>query len=201
MNNEEQAVVNKRLAKEAGLDGPTCEYCILKDKECFRNTWGIKPATYCETFTPAEKSDDRTKPSNPKYAFGVKKVPMHVVPCGPLLEVALAFMEGGRKYGTHNYREVGVRASTYYNAALRHLMAWWEGEDIDSGSGVHHVSKAIACLFVVRDSMLMDNMTDDRPIRYTDGLPMDEINKIVEGIIEKYPDCKAPYTEKKDCND
>ena len=134
------------------------------------------------------------KESNPKYACGVKKVPIHCVPTGPLLELGLAMLEGGCKYGTHNYRAVGVRASTYYDAVMaRHMPAWWEGEDIDPDSGVHHITKAIACLFVLRDSMLMGNFKDDRPIRYPKGLNIAELNQQAATIIEKYPDIKKPF--------
>ena len=105
------------------------------------------------------------------------------------------------KYGTHNYRAVGVRYSTYYNATLRHLMAWWEGEDIDPDSGVHHIVKAIAGLFVVRDSMLMGNATDDRPIKYPSGISMDEYNKIAAKLVERYPEPAEPFTELGQKND
>ncbi len=137
---------------------------------------------------------DKKKDSNPKDALGVKKVPLHAVPVKPLLEVGLAMMEGGRKYGTHNYREIGVRMSTYYNAAMRHLMAWWEGEDTDEDSGVPHIIKAIACLFVVRDSIHMNNCVDDRPVRYPNGIGLGVLNDIAAGLIEKYPDCALPFT-------
>jgi hypothetical protein len=121
---------------------------------------------------------------------------MHVVPTKPLLEVGLAMMEGGRKYGAHNYRAVGVKMSVYYDAAMRHLMDWWEGEDIDPESGVSHVVKAIACLFVLRDSMHMDNARDDRPIQYPGGLDMRVMNEMAANIINMYPDCVRPYTQK-----
>lgn len=136
-----------------------------------------------------------SKDSNPKDALGVKKVPLHAVPVKPLLEVGLAMMEGGRKYGTHNYREIGVRMSTYYNATMRHLMAWWEGEDTDKDSGVPHLIKAITCLFVVRDSIHMGNCVDDRPIQYPNGIDLGVLNDIAAGVIEKFPECVEPFTE------
>lgn len=138
------------------------------------------------------------KDSNPKDALGIKKVPFHVIPSKPLLEVGLAMMEGGRKYGSHNYREIGVSMSTYYNAAMRHLVAWWEGEDIDPDSGVHHVVKAMASLFVVRDGMHMGNCVDDRPIRYPDGINIGEFNKLADDIITKYPECAKPFLHHED---
>lgn len=136
------------------------------------------------------------KDTNPKDALGIKKAPLHAVPCGPEFELGLAMMEGGRKYGTHNYRETGVLASVYYDAIMRHVKAWWEGEDIDTASGIHHLIKAAASEFVVRDSMLMGNFVDDRPIRYPNGLDIATLNKQAEAIIEKYPECADPFTEK-----
>lgn len=133
------------------------------------------------------------KDSNPKDALGIKKVPLHAIPVRPLLEVGLAMLEGGRKYGTHNYRAVGVRMSTYYDAVMRHMMAWWEGEDNDPDSGVSHLVKAIACLFVVRDSMHMENCIDDRPIQYPGGIGMGAFNKITADLITKYPECAKPF--------
>lgn len=135
------------------------------------------------------------KDSNPKRAMGIKKVSMHTVPVKPLLELALALGEGGHKYGTHNYRDIGVRASTYYAAAMRHLMAYWEGEDIDPESNVHHVVKAIACMFVLRDSQHMNNCTDDRPIQYPNGINMAEFNEIAEALLKMYPESATPFLQ------
>lgn len=134
------------------------------------------------------------KDTNPKDALGVKKVPMHCIPTGPLLELGLAMMEGGRKYGSHNYRAIGAKASVYYDAAMRHLMSWWEGEDIDPDSGIHHLMKLAACAFVIRDSQLMGNEEDDRPIPYPDGFSLTAFNIQAEAIIAKYPDCREPFT-------
>ena len=105
------------------------------------------------------------KESNPKDIIGVRKAPMSTVSVPVLTEVGLGMLEGASKYGRHNYRVVGVRCSVYYDAALRHLFRWWEGEDLDpdSGVGLHHVSKAIAALVVLRDAMIQNRVEDDRP--------------------------------------
>lgn len=137
-----------------------------------------------------------TKPTNPKDACGIKKAGLHAVPTKPLFELGLAMLEGARKYGAHNYRAIGTRASVYYDAACRHLMDWWEGEDTDPDSGIHHLMKAAACMFVMRDSILMGNYVDDRPIKYPDGLNLKELNKQAEAIIKKYSDCVNPFLQK-----
>jgi len=137
-----------------------------------------------------------TKNTNPKDACGIKKVPSWFIPTRPLLMVGLAMMEGARKYGAFNWRKAGVRMSVYYDAIKRHLDSWKEGEDIDPDSEVHHLIKAAACCFVVMDSILMGNCTDDRPIRYPNGLNIKDLNEIAAKLIEKYPDCAKPFLEK-----
>ena len=134
------------------------------------------------------------KDINPKDAAGIAKVPLSVVSAPVLMEIGLGMMEGARKYGRHNYRVAGVRASVYYDAAMRHLMAWFEGEDLDPDSGLSHVSKALACLTVLRDSMIIGNCNDDRPPKHKAGWIV-EYNKKAKEIIEKYPDSLDPYTE------
>ena len=138
----------------------------------------------------------KKKIENPKHDSGIKKVPFHYAPCGVLMEIGLGMMEGGRKYGAHNYRAIGIKFSDYYDAAQRHLMAWWEGEDLDPDSKMHHITKLITDLIVLRDSMLMDNCEDDRPIKYPNGLDINSFNKQVETIIKKLPDCTKPFIEK-----
>jgi hypothetical protein len=141
-------------------------------------------------------SETVKKDTNPKDAVGTKKVPMSTIPGPVIMEAGLALLEGARKYGRHNYREAGVRASVYYDATFRHLMAWWEGEDIDPDSGLSHVTKAIAGLIVLRDSMMKGNWKDDRPPKVVAGW-VQELNKKAGDIIEKIPNAVKPYTELK----
>ena len=134
------------------------------------------------------------KPTNPKDAVGIKKVPLSVVPAPVLAEVAVGMMEGARKYGRHNYRVIGVRASVYYDATMRHLMSFWEGEDTDPDSRLSHITKAITSLVVLRDSMMRGNWVDDRPPRCADDW-MAPLNDRTAGLIEKYPNPAAAYLQ------
>ena len=140
-----------------------------------------------------------TKPTNPKDAIGIRKVPMSVIPANVMAEVAVGLLEGAAKYGRHNYRVAGIRASVYYDAAMRHMMSWWEGQDFDpdeKSAGLSHVTKAIASLVVLRDAMMRDMMTDDRPPKSKPF--MEELNRVAGEVIDKNAD-KSPehYTEKK----
>lgn len=132
------------------------------------------------------------KDTNPKDAVGIRKLPFSVLPWRVLAGVALAMLEGASKYGRHNYRAAGVRASVYFDAVVaRHLTQWWEGEDIDSDSNLNHIDKAIAGLMVMRDSMLQGNFTDDRPPRGK-GFSVADFNKRASAIMDAHAD-KKPH--------
>lgn len=106
------------------------------------------------------------KDTNPKDALGTAKWRNFVtVPFQVLWELGIAMLEGSLKYGRHNYRASGVRASVYVDAALGHIHQYWEGEDDDPDSAAHlsHITKAIASLTVLRDAQMNDFLVDDRP--------------------------------------
>lgn len=101
--------------------------------------------------------------SNPKSTFGDSKPSVAYIPTPVLWEVGLSFLEGAKKYGAYNWRKNAVRASTYYDACRRHMDVWLEGEDNDPDSGINHLSKAIACLMLLRDADMHGMMIDNRP--------------------------------------
>lgn len=101
--------------------------------------------------------------SNPKTAFGMQKCPLHLVPPPALIAEAEVFGLGARKYGPYNWRQHAVSSSIYQAAALRHLMAWWEGQDTDPESGQSHLAHARACLGILLDAAAHGRLNDDRP--------------------------------------
>jgi hypothetical protein len=104
-------------------------------------------------------------------------------------------LEGAAKYGRHNYRGVGVRASVYFDATMRHLIAWWEGEDVDPDSQLSHVTKALVSLAVLRDAMMQSKCEDDRPPRSAPFYP--ELNERSSSILDKHADkCPKHWTIK-----
>lgn len=175
----------------------TCDVCKTAYRDGDRHACAVTyPAI--EAFSPAQIRDIReryeTKPSNPKDAVGIRKVPFSCMSGPVLAEVGLGMMEGACKYGRHNYRAIGVRASVYFDAAGRHLWGWWEGQDIDPDSNIHHISKLIADLMVLRDAMIRGNWVDDRPPR-TDESWIADANEKASDILDRYPNPKPAYTE------
>ena len=137
-----------------------------------------------------QEHDPGVKNSNPKDAIGIRKAALSALPIRVLWRVGLAMMEGALKYGRHNYRAVGVRASVYFDASLRHKLSWWEGEDLDPDSMLHHIDKELACLMVLRDSILQGNWVDDRPPRA--ATDMAELNAHASRLIDMHAD-KKPH--------
>lgn len=112
---------------------------------------------------PPTKDVVAQKPSNPKEAIGDTKLNLSLVPDTAHLYLASAFTEGALKYGSYNWRAAGVRASTYVAACRRHLSKWWNGEEFDPKTQVHHLANAMACLAIILDAKLVSKLNDDRP--------------------------------------
>ena len=130
------------------------------------------------------------KATNPKDAIGIRKAPMSTVSAAVLAEVGVAMLEGASKYGRHHYRAAGVRRGVYYyDATMRRPMAWWEGEDTDPDSGMSHITKAITSLVVLRDAMIQDMCTDDRPPRSAEFYA--RLNTLAAEVLARHAD-KSP---------
>ena len=137
-----------------------------------------------------------SKDTNPKDAVGVRKWRQSAtVPRLVLHEVGVAMLEGALKYGRHNYRVAGVRASVYADAAQGHIDQWWEGEDIDADSRLSHITKAIASLVVLRDAMINDMLTDDRPPKSNIASVRQDLQGVVDYLLDRYPAPVPAYTQ------
>lgn len=105
-----------------------------------------------------------SKGVNPKTFQGIKKVSITKLPAVAILHGAHAFMEGAFRYGPYNWREKKVPASTYVDAGIRHFLAWFEGQENASDSGIHHLGHALACAALLLDAQESGNLIDDRPV-------------------------------------
>lgn len=99
--------------------------------------------------------------SNPKTIYGAAKPSVSAIPPSALIHLGQAMAEGERKYGLFNYREKNVTASVYYNAAMRHLLEYWDGENVDV-SGCHPLAHVMACCAIILDADLHKILNDDR---------------------------------------
>jgi hypothetical protein len=90
------------------------------------------------------------------------KLRFDLLPVDSIREVVWVLMFGSAKYGDRNW-ETGMAYSRLYAAALRHLMAWWEGEERDPESNLPHLAHAICCVLFLLSYSLRGRGSDDRP--------------------------------------
>lgn len=69
-----------------------------------------------------------------------------LIPPGTTEAVLQVLEHGAAKYGDHNWMEVDDAETRYYDAAMRHLLAWWSGDLLDDESHLPHLAHAIASL-------------------------------------------------------
>jgi len=122
--------------------------------------------------------------SNPKDKIGQAKVSISVVPVEVILEIAAAIQEGALKYGKFNWRQQPVNGTIYTDAAFRHIASWMVREDIDPDSGIHHITKAIASLVILRDAIIQNTHEDTRPDGGMQIQP--ELNARIAALIVKH---------------
>jgi hypothetical protein len=120
---------------------------------------------------------------NPKTLASSQKVPvLSVVPPASIIAQAIAMrygaflapkVDGTRGYGPYNWRDQPIEAHVYIDAAMRHLMQWWDGDEYeiirdDEGRAidkVSHLASALATIGILIDAKANDTMIDNRPQR------------------------------------
>ena len=80
-----------------------------------------------------------TKHDEGKWRFSL-------VPTSSLLEIISVLEFGAKKYTQGGWKTVPNAKERYFNACVRHLTAWWGGEENDSESGLSHLAHAGCCI-------------------------------------------------------
>jgi len=99
---------------------------------------------------------------NPKTALGEAKVKLSDTPTIGIQLMGQVHTNGAAKYGRFNWREHTVSSTVYYDAAQRHLMAWFDGETIDPESGLPHLAHVMACCNILLDAKKNEKLNDNR---------------------------------------
>lgn len=108
---------------------------------------------------PPESDIDET---NPKDRLGLKKAPLRLVPWVSIVQLARVMKLGADKYGEVNWREKKPRTTVYFEAALRHLLAYADGQDADPESGESHLAHVMANMAILLDAQSCSCLLDDR---------------------------------------
>lgn len=86
--------------------------------------------------------------------FDSDKPRYSLLPKGAINSVIKVLEFGAKKYDADGWQKVDNAEERYYNAAMRHIDSWWNGEKCDPESGIHHLAHAATNLFFL---MWFDN--------------------------------------------
>jgi hypothetical protein len=107
------------------------EWAIVKYRYWIPEEDEIKPET------------TQTQDSGVKYDSG--KTQWSYLPLEPIKAVVDVMTYGDKKYPAEdgsNWKRVKDSRKRYYNATMRHLTSWFDGEKNDPESGLHHLAHA-----------------------------------------------------------
>lgn len=93
--------------------------------------------------------------------FDDNKLPVNLLSTEALLQTAAVLKFGADKYHAHNWRD-GFAWSRPLAAAMRHIMAYNDGEDKDPESGLSHLAHAACCIMFLLEFEKTHPELDDR---------------------------------------
>ena len=102
---------------------------------------------------------ETVKPGGTKHDAG--KPPISLISSKAILEEAKVMAYGEKKYGRDNWRK-GFAYSRLLDAALRHILSYNDGEDLDSETGISHLAHARCCLGFLIEQEVTHPELDDR---------------------------------------
>lgn len=94
-----------------------------------------------------------------KYDGGKPKISL--IPIEAINEMAASFTYGAEKYSSDNFK-TGLSYRRLLDAALRHILAVANNEDLDEESGLPHLGNALASLAMLSYMMKNKPEFDDR---------------------------------------
>lgn len=101
----------------------------------------------------------------PGTALAIKhdqdKLPLNLLSGEALMQTAAVLKFGADKYAEHNWRS-GFQWSRPLAAAMRHLVAFNDGEDKDPESGLSHLAHAACCIMFLLEFEKTHKELDDR---------------------------------------
>ncbi|MEE9598199.1 MAG: dATP/dGTP diphosphohydrolase domain-containing protein [Acidiferrobacterales bacterium] len=101
--------------------------------------------------------------TDPKREAGRSKPSLQNISPVALYLEAQVMRSGIEKYTAYNWTDHPMRASTYFDAIMRHLWEWWAGRDFDPETNINPHAHIRACSGIMLDQIASGRMIDDRP--------------------------------------
>ena len=94
--------------------------------------------------------------------YNVGKLPVHLVPPKTIKAMAKVLEYGATKYPERNW-ESGNNYSVAYSSLMRHLLAFWSGENDDPESNLPHTYHILMNAAMLVEYEQLEEDFDDRP--------------------------------------
>ena len=119
--------------------------------------------------------DSQARGSGARYNDG--KPALSLVPLSSLEDCARVFDYGRKKYAAWNWAK-GMEWSIPYECLLRHMAAWFNGEDNDPESGLPHLGHAMCNLVMLSTFARTYREGDDRPVQWLNVDPAKALDMV-----------------------
>lgn len=146
-----------------GVDMWKCPKCATHRHQ-FQSTCpcGYLRTPASEKFGWEWNPKDAQKSSTGSLRFNKGKAQIHQVPSSAITGMAEVLGYGETKYGKYNWAK-GNDFSVPFDSAMRHMLKFWDGEDLDDESGFHHLKHALTNLAILLEYYEKHPNMDDRP--------------------------------------
>ena len=104
-----------------------------------------------------------TTADSPAVKHDTGKDPWHLMPWDAARAIVVILAFGANKYADRNW-EKGMPWSRCYSALMRHMTAWWQGQNTDEETGYSHLWHAGCCIVFLIAYEIRGKGEDDRPI-------------------------------------
>ena len=121
--------------------------------------------------------------------FDGGKLRMDLLDVEALKGIAGILTFGANKYGDRNW-EKGIKWNRVYGAAIRHLLAFWAGEDTDSESGLSHLDHAATNLMFLQRFSRTHRHLDNRP-----STVHSSVGNVDEGLVDVFGNAILPASK------
>lgn len=114
-----------------------------------------------EEFVPYEDNPERQRQVTGGVKDNASKSRVDLIPSKPLIGVGHVLAFGARKYKPNNWR-LGLRWSDTLASAMRHLLAFADGQDLDPETGLPHIDQALCQVLFQSEYYHTKTGIDDR---------------------------------------
>ena len=115
--------------------------------------------------------------------FDQKKAPVTMIPRSAIEQEALVLKFGAEKYGRDNWKQ-GMDYTRLLDAAMRHIIQFTDGEDLDPESGLSHLAHARCSLGFLIEYIEKGLGKDDRYKETKENLTlcMEQVPEVPEAL-------------------